>query len=136
MAVGSPSRRPRSPSHGTRLAVIAEAAGAALALRLLLQVHADVRQARVYGDCLPVVRFGAATGRLRHPLAHRPLAPALGQIRSAGWSLARHAIPRRHNQAADALATQAALACGPPDRPAAPFPEARFTWVAQPTPTP
>jgi hypothetical protein len=112
------------------------AAGAALAVRLLLQLPAGERQARLYGGFPSVVRFGAAAGRLRRPLAHRLLGPALGQARTAGWTLAWRATPRWHNQAADALATQAALACGPSTDPAEPLRDPHVLWLEPAAPLP
>ena len=90
-------------------AQVAEAWGAKLGLDLLRDTKADVRRARVIGDNLGVVRYGAEMGALRNPAMHRPLADALAAIAEGGWHLRWRAVRRRLNKAADAVATEAVL---------------------------
>ena len=54
-----------------------QAWGAKLALDLLGAIRSDVRRARVVGDNLGVVRYGAEKGHLRRPDMHRRLAAGL-----------------------------------------------------------
>jgi len=90
-----------------RCSQTAEAWGARAALDLLRQTSATRRCARVCGDNLAVVRFGAAHGRLRRPEVQCILEPALTAMCTAGWLLDWHAVRRRLNIAADTAATSA-----------------------------
>ena len=86
-------------------AQVAEAWGGRVALDLLLRTQADLRLARVIGDNLGVIRYGAGEARLRRPAMQSVLEPLLGRIALAGWGLSWQAVRRRLNGAADALAT-------------------------------
>ena len=90
-------------------AQVAEAWGAKLGLDLLKAAGAITRRARVIGDNLGVVRYGAEMGALRNPAMHRPLADALAIAAEGGWHLRWRAVRRRLNKAADAVATEAVL---------------------------
>ena len=88
----------------------AEAWGATLAVDLLASVPGPLRKARIIGDNLAVVRYGAEKGHLHRPEIHRPLASALAAAAERGWHLKWQAVRRRLNKAADAAATEAVLA--------------------------
>ena len=76
-----------------------------LALLLSSLLPPVPRAVRVVGDNLPVVRFGAAAGRLRRVPQHAPLAETLGAVLAAGWRLTWNGVRRRFNEGADSLAT-------------------------------
>ena len=84
---------------------MAEAWGCHAGLRLLAELRPVARLARVVGDNLAVVRFGAGAARLRRPAMHGLISPPLGHLEGAGWTLEWRAIRRRLNCAADAVAT-------------------------------
>ena len=88
-------------------AQVAEAWGAKLALLLLLRTKATLRQARIIGDNLNVVRYGAERGAVRNPDIHGPMADALASAAEQGWALRWRAVRRRLNKAADEVATAA-----------------------------
>ena len=88
-------------------AQMAEALGCRAALELLRHVEGDGRRARVVGDNLAVVRYGAGTARIRRPQIQAHLELALSQAARAGWVLDWQAVRRRLNKAADAMATEA-----------------------------
>ena len=92
---------------GVRCSQTAEAWGARAALDLLRQTSATRRCARVCGDNLAVVRFGAAHGRLRRPEVQCILELAIATMCTVGWLLDWHAVRRRLNMAADTAATSA-----------------------------
>ena len=94
---------------GEAFAQVAEAWGAKLALGLLSTMSTDERRARIIGDNLAVVRYGAERGALRRPGMQGLLAPALAQTAEKGWHLSWTAVRRRLNKAADAAATAAVL---------------------------
>ena len=91
--------------------MLGEAHAGCQGLSLLLSpvLPAGPRSARVVGDNLPVVRFGAASGRLRRVPQHAPLAETLGAVLAAGWQLTWNGVRRRYNEGADSLATLGAL---------------------------
>ena len=84
---------------------VAEASGCRAALGGLANVSTDVRAARVVGDNLAVVRYGAGTGRFQRSLLQAQMELALGPLAQKGWRLQWHAVRRRLNKAADRLAT-------------------------------
>ena len=84
---------------------VAEATGCRAALAGLANVNTDVRAARVVGDNLAVVRYGAGTGRFQRSLLQAQMELALGPLAQRGWRLQWHAVRRRLNKAADRLAT-------------------------------
>ena len=83
----------------------AEATACRAALACLANVAADTRAARVVGDNLAVVRYGAGTGRFQRSLLQAQMELALGPLAQRGWRLQWHAVRRRLNKAADRLAT-------------------------------
>ena len=86
-------------------AQVAEAAGCRAALGLLAELRVPTRAARIVGDNLAVVRFGAGTGRLRRPQMQAQIDQSLAHVHAAGWRLQWIAVRRRLNQAADRQAT-------------------------------
>ena len=90
---------------GEEHAQVAEAWGCHAALHLLLHLRPVHRQARVSGDNLAVVRYGAGMARLRRPAMQGLLGPSISQLECAGWTLDWRAVRRRLNTAADAIAT-------------------------------
>ena len=65
------------------------------------------RAARVVGDNLPVLRYGAGAGRLRRPATYAAIAGPLAALTADGWTLDWTAVRRRLDKAADAGATTA-----------------------------
>ena len=90
-------------------AQVAEAVGRRLALDMLVAMQPPTRAARIVGDNLAVVRYGAGTARLRRPELQAHLEGALGRALAAGWRLQWCAVRRRLNRAADALALEGRL---------------------------
>ena len=86
---------------------MAEAIACRTALSLLLELQPAARAARVCGDNLAVIRYGAGTARLRRPEVQTHLEVSLGAVLAAGWRLTWQAIPRSHNTEADSLAAAA-----------------------------
>ena len=66
------------------------------------------RAARLVGDCVPVVRYGAAQARLRHGAHREPIDEGMRQAGANGWSVEWQAVRRAHNTAAHDLASAAA----------------------------
>ena len=87
-------------------AQVAEAFGCRAALELLHQVGGDGRRARVVGDNLAVVRYGAGTAALRAQPQQAMLETALAATYARGWRLDWQAVRRRLNGEADRLATR------------------------------
>ena len=83
----------------------AEAAGCRAGLALLPHVVGPVRGARVVGDNLAAIRYGAGTGRYRRLHLAQQMDFALRQAADAGWVLSWQAVRRRLNKGADAVAT-------------------------------
>ena len=84
----------------------AEARGCAEAIRLLLALRPPLRRARIVGDNVAVIRYGAGNARLRRIDMQAQLEPVLAMAYSAGWVLDWQAVRRSLNMAADSLATQ------------------------------
>ena len=86
-------------------AQVAEAHGCRAALRLL-QLHAGgQKRARVVGDNLAVIRYGAGTAGMRVTPQQALLEVALAGVYTRGWDLDWQAVRRRLNTEADELAT-------------------------------
>ena len=85
-------------------AQVAEATGCRAGLALLPHTSGR-RAARVVGDNLAVVRYGAGTGRFRGLNLQAQMELALAPLAQRGWTLQWHAVRRRLNKAADRLAT-------------------------------
>ena len=84
----------------------AEARECAEAIRLLLALRPPLRRARVVGDNLAVIRYGAGNARLRRIDMQAQLEPVLAMAYGAGWVLDWEAVRRCLNMAADSLATR------------------------------
>ena len=93
-------------------AQVAEAIGCRFALDLLAGLSRrgnsgpGVRRARVVGDNLGVIRYGAGNARLRRVQMQAHLEDAIGSALAEGWVLDWQAVRRRLNRAADRLATR------------------------------
>ena len=88
---------------------VAEAIGCRAAINLLLALDTGDRRARVVGDNLAVVRYGASSARLRRVDMQAHLEAALGDALGQGWLLTWQAVRRRLNHSADALATRGVM---------------------------
>ena len=88
-----------------RSAQIAEASGARAALALLAACRSYGCAARVVGDNLAVIRYGAGTSRFRKLVIQAQLEQGLAPLAASGWSLSWQAVRRRLNKVADRLAT-------------------------------
>ena len=86
-------------------AQVAEASGCRAALALLAACVSRGTAARVVGDNLAVVRFGAGTARFRKMVIHAQLEQGLAPLAAGGWTLTWQAVRRRLNTVADRLAT-------------------------------
>ena len=86
-------------------AQVAEVTGCRGALGLLPQIGARHTSARVVGDNLGAIRYGAGNSRFRRLPLFAQMEHALRQSYLEGWDLTWQAVRRRFNQAADALAT-------------------------------
>ena len=86
-------------------AQLAEALGCRAALELLGAVGDGGRRARVVGDNLAVIRYGAGTVGLRALPQQSILEGALAAVYARGWQLSWQAVRRRLNGEADRLAT-------------------------------
>ena len=88
-------------------AQVAEAWGCAAAIKILM-AHANCSSRILFaGDNLAVVRFAAAQGFLKRPSMAGPLHTYLSRLSLTGHLSTWIAVRRRHNKAADALATHA-----------------------------
>ena len=87
-------------------AQMAEAMGCCAALSLLRRAQGGPRRARIVGDNLAVVRYGAAAASLRAIPQQAILEVALADAYMSGWRLEWQAVRRHLNTAADALATE------------------------------
>ena len=85
-------------------AQVAEATACRAALALLTYTNGR-RAARVIGDNLAVVRYGAGTGRFQRVALQAQMELSLAPLAQRGWALQWHAVRRRLNKAADRLAT-------------------------------
>ena len=90
---------------GVNNAQVAEACGCRAALALLASTRDLGRAARVVGDNLAVIRYGAGTGRFKRLILQAQLEQALAPLAARGWTLTWQAVRRRLNKAADRLAT-------------------------------
>ena len=84
---------------------VAEAIGCRIGLALLVRVCPHASTARVVGDNLAVIRYGAGTGRFRRPALQAQMEQGLGPLATRGWSLSWQAVRRRLNIGSDRLAT-------------------------------
>ena len=84
---------------------VAEAIGCRIGLSLLARACPNASTARVVGDNLAVIRYGAGTGRFRRPALQAQLEQGLGPLAVRGWSLSWQAVRRRLNTGSDRLAT-------------------------------
>ena len=87
-------------------AQMAEAIGCCAALALLRRAEGGPRRARIVGDNLAVIRYGAATASLRATPRQAVLEVSLADAYTLGWRLEWQAVRRHLNTAADALATE------------------------------
>ena len=92
-------------------APLAETYACGLALRLfafLAREHRDSNRgplrARIIGDCIPVVRYGAAQARFRVLSQRAPIDESLDDVLRLGWTLDWQAVGRQHNVGAHVLA--------------------------------
>ena len=85
---------------------MAEALGCRAALELLQHAEGGGRRARVVGDNLAVIRYGAGTAGLRAQPQQSLLEAALAAAYGRGWQLDWQAVRRRLNGEADRLATR------------------------------
>ena len=90
---------------GSDNAQFAETSGCRAGLGLLPAADPDLRAARIAGDNLAVVRYGAGTGRYRRLQLCDQMDQGLRPLAERGWMLSWIAIRRRLNKAADRLAT-------------------------------
>ena len=90
---------------GSDNAQFAETTGCRAGLGLLPGAEPDVCAARIAGDNLAVVRYGAGTGRYRRLQLCDQMDQGLRPLAERGWQLNWIAIRRRLNKAADRLAT-------------------------------
>ena len=90
-------------------AQVAEAIGCRAALYLLLDLPTANKSARIVGDNLAVVRFGAGTARLRRVAMQAQVERGLNAVLGQGWRLAWQAVRRRLNGDADCFATQGVM---------------------------
>ena len=100
------------PEQG--LAPLAESHVCGLALRLLASLTREHRdsnrgplRARTIGDCIPVVRYGAAQARFRVLSQRAPIDDGLDEVLRLGWTLEWQAVGRQHNLCAHVLAQHA-----------------------------
>eukprot|EP00959_Pyramimonas_sp_CCMP1952_P237840 4969856-Pyramimonas_sp.AAC.1 len=82
-----------------------EVTGCRAGLALLSHLKGPIRTARIVGDDLAAVRYGAGTARYRRLHLARQMEDALGQAEGAGWVLTWQAVRRRLNKAPDSPAT-------------------------------
>ena len=91
---------------GSRDSMVAESGACRTGLQLLNQLpDPRCRAARVVGDNLPVIRYGASSGRLRRHSHQSLLEDGLTPLALMGWRLLWQGVRRRFNQGADAVAT-------------------------------
>ena len=83
----------------------AEACGCRAALALLTATRERGHSARIVGDNLAVIRYGAGTARYRRLVLQAQMEQALSPLAAQGWALTWQAARRRLNKAADRLAT-------------------------------
>lgn len=83
----------------------AEVVACRVGLQMLARLSPDVRSARVVGDNLAAVRYGAGTGRFRTVALQATMEAGLGPLAARGWLLTWQAVRRRLNVGSDRLAT-------------------------------
>ena len=88
----------------------AEAWGLRVATAIALTFSPDLSRLGVLGDNLPIVRYGAGTGRLRRQELDGLLAQPVAQLLAVGVDIDWVPFRRRFNTAADEVATSAVLA--------------------------
>ena len=88
----------------------AEALGLPVATASALTFSPDLSRLGALGDNLPVVRYGAGTGRLRRQELDGLLAQPVAQLLAIGVDIDWVPVRRRFNTAADEVATSAVLA--------------------------
>ena len=86
-------------------AQLAEVTGCRGALGVLTRAHIPVSAARVAGDNLGTIRYGAGSSRFRQLSLYSQMEQALSHAQQHGWLLSWQAVRRRFNEAADELAT-------------------------------
>ena len=87
------------------------------------------RVVEVQGDNLPVIRFAACSGRLRDPSYEALLSDLIASMPRLGFAIRYHAVRRRFNKAADAVATDAVFAAARRREAGYTSPEVTFRWV-------
>ena len=107
MGTGHPMAHALVALPQERFAQVAEAWGCAAARQLLLDRVPGPARVLVAGDNLAVIRYCASQGMLRQPGMAGPLHTSLTKVAVVGHSLTWIAVRRKHNKAADALATEA-----------------------------
>ena len=90
---------------GSDSAQMGETTGCRAGLGLLQALHTHAHAARIVGDNLAAVRYGAGTGRYRRLHLCAQMDQGLRPLVAGGWRLTWQAVRRRLNKAADALAT-------------------------------
>ena len=86
--------------------MVAESGACRTGLQLLANYpNPRSKAARVVGDNLPVIRYGANTGRLRRHSHQSLLEDGLTPLALTGWRLLWQGVRRRFNQGADSIAT-------------------------------
>ena len=86
-------------------AQLAEVTGCRGAFSLLPAAHIPASSARVAGDNLGTIRYGAGSYRFRQLSLYSQMEQALSHAQQHGWLLSWQAVRRRFNEAADELAT-------------------------------
>ena len=86
-------------------AQVGETSGCRAGLGLLDCLSDTETSARIVGDNLAAVRYGAGTGRYRRLHLCAQMDQGLRPLAAKGWRLAWQAVRRRLNKAADTLAT-------------------------------
>ena len=86
-------------------AQVGETSGCRAGLGLLDCLSDTDTSARIVGDNLAAVRYGAGTGRYRRLHLCAQMDQGLRPLAAKGWRLAWQAVRRRLNKAADTLAT-------------------------------
>ena len=89
-------------------AQLAEATACRVGLDLLGRLTSAPRRARVVGDNLAAIRYGAGQGRFRHLPIMAQMEAGLQRLATLGWTTTWQAVRRRLNAAADRRATQGA----------------------------
>ena len=107
----------------------AEAWGCRIALELLAAAQPAIRHARVVGDCINVVRYGAGESRMRRQAVQSLLEGPLGQLVSAGWRLDWLVVRRQLNEAAHEAATEGVARAAARAAQGADAPQVEVDWM-------